>query len=333
MKKSKLPLNFNATAFFRLNPDKIMNNKPSVHAPISNVHNLIAGAIKTQKVATGFKKTLWLSGLILVQILIFWLDNRTVKYFNVFAFYIIPIGLATWKLGIGPGLTCSLIATVFGFLNDCTYKPDASLLLLLTTALTRISALSLLAYLGWKSMQMNQLLTQAVLKDNLTGISNRNAFFLSGELELERMHRARQSVSFVFLDLDDFKLINDSKGHETGDKLLRDVSGYIQNRLRKIDIFARLGGDEFALILPFTDSKGALKLMTELHEALGEEFSKKNTPIGFSIGIATFIQPPKSLNYAIKCADSMMYEVKKTTKNSVLQRDFSSMDTNELSSS
>ncbi|HAT7049381.1 TPA: diguanylate cyclase, partial [Legionella pneumophila] len=244
------------------------------------------------------------------------------QYINIFALFIFPVMIATWKLGIIFGLLYSFIAGLLGFIIDITLKPDINLMFFLTTGISRIAALSLLAFFNWKIERINQVLIQTTLTDSLTGISNRHAFFIDGNMELERTRRSNQPLSMVFLDLDNFKSLNDTRGHECGDEVLILVTKLIRSHLRKIDIFARLGGDEFVMILPFTDNYGAKKLIDSLHHLLKLEFSRKKIPIGFSIGVAFFPQSPESLNYALKCADNLMYEIKKTTKNDVLIRNF-----------
>jgi diguanylate cyclase (GGDEF)-like protein len=124
------------------------------------------------------------------------------------------------------------------------------------------------------------------------------------------------------MDLDNFKMINDSKGHDNGDKFLLIVATLIKLRVRKIDFFARLGGDEFAIILPFKDGVGALTLGRELYTMLRDAFYKKKLSISAIIGIATFMKPPSSFEYALKCADSVMYNAKKSPKDNVMQRNF-----------
>ena len=124
------------------------------------------------------------------------------------------------------------------------------------------------------------------------------------------------------MDIDNFKIINDTQGHEQGDKILLLVAKILTQRIRQIDCLARLGGDEFAIILPFTDSEGALTIGHELHDLLKNIFLKNNTHLSTSIGIATFKNPPKSFEHALQCADYLMYQVKKTSKNSVLQKEF-----------
>lgn len=146
------------------------------------------------------------------------------------------------------------------------------------------------------------------MHDQLTGIYNRTFF----ETELARLDKSREyPVTIISADLDGLKLINDTMGHEAGDKLLQRCAFVLQKSLRKSDILARVGGDEFSAILPGTDKKTGEKVVRRIKTNVNS-YNKKNKELllGISLGVATAEKTDYSLNDLFKRADDMMYRDK-----------------------
>ena len=153
--------------------------------------------------------------------------------------------------------------------------------------------------------------------DFLTGLANRRSFIESAQSEINRARRYENSFTVAYLDLDDFKSINDTYGHLIGDTLLRTVADTIRNNLRITDISARLGGDEFAVLFPDTDSEQSEIVINKMHDRLLDTMKENNWPVTFSIGAVTFVEPPQSVDEVIKKADDFMYSAKKDGKNRI----------------
>jgi diguanylate cyclase (GGDEF)-like protein len=151
--------------------------------------------------------------------------------------------------------------------------------------------------------------------DFLTGLYNRRFFLELLSIELERCQRHNHPFTLAYIDLDNFKQVNDQFGHHRGDQLLKLIAETGLNNIRKIDIFARLGGDEFALLLLETDYKEANFLLLRLHQMLNETINLHSYPVGFSFGAITFTQFNFSANELIEQVDSLIYQVKNTGKN------------------
>jgi diguanylate cyclase (GGDEF)-like protein len=166
---------------------------------------------------------------------------------------------------------------------------------------------------------------QLARTDALTGVANRRAFYERADLELSRMRRLPEAMTVAYVDVDDFKRINDTMGHEAGDDLLRNVADTFLHRVRTTDLVARLGGDEFALLLPATGSEAALALLSELIQTLGGEMKRQAWPVTFSIGAVTFIRPPASADDLLRRVDQLMYKVKREGKAGVKHEIFPSM--------
>jgi diguanylate cyclase (GGDEF)-like protein len=168
-----------------------------------------------------------------------------------------------------------------------------------------------------KSEAESKLQHQA-LTDDLTGLPNRR--LLSDRLSqaLEMAKRDRSIVALLYLDLDGFKLVNDSLGHTVGDMLLAEVARRLQSRIRKSDTLARLGGDEFTVVLThLKDGDDAALVAKSLLEALSRSFLIENHDINISasIGIALFPDNGADANELLQQADSAMYSAKRDGKN------------------
>ncbi|CAK0761325.1 hypothetical protein WCLP8_3270030 [uncultured Gammaproteobacteria bacterium] len=156
--------------------------------------------------------------------------------------------------------------------------------------------------------------------DPLTGLPNRMLFHELLDHEVRRAARYQQTLAVGFLDLDYFKAVNDTLGHEAGDLLLKAVSNRIRQQLRDSDSLARLGGDEFTLILPtIGDQNDAIAVSNKIVQALSEPFiiQEQSCQIGASIGLSLFPDHGQSVDVLLQAADCAMYVVKKQGRNGV----------------
>lgn len=153
--------------------------------------------------------------------------------------------------------------------------------------------------------------------DQLTGLPNRTLLNDRFKYALSLAQRSREQLAVMFLDLDNFKTINDTLGHAIGDQLLIEMAKRIKAALREEDTVSRQGGDEFFLILPGTDENGAAIAATKLIEAVSrpcqiEQHELVSTP---SIGIAIYPHDGKDLETLVKNADTAMFRVKQGGRN------------------
>lgn len=157
-------------------------------------------------------------------------------------------------------------------------------------------------------------LMHLTLYDGLTGVYNREYF----KEEINRLSGGRDyPVSIIMVDLDDLKFVNDSLGHEAGNRLLKDCAELLNKSVRKNDVVARIGGDEFALILPRTDKKAAEGVIERIMENLKDYKGSEDMPLRLSLGLATSTSSEESLMEVIKEADDNMYIHKDSRRSSI----------------
>ncbi len=151
---------------------------------------------------------------------------------------------------------------------------------------------------------------EQALTDPLTGLPNRRALEMALEREAARVARGEEPFSLVLLDLDDFKRVNDEKGHPEGDRLLKEVGRYLVGHVRKGDLVGRWGGEEFALLLPKTHGEQAARLAERLREGL------KGLGVTASLGVATY---GGDLADLYRRADQALYRAKEGGKDRVVK--------------
>lgn len=156
--------------------------------------------------------------------------------------------------------------------------------------------------------------------DSLTNINNSRGFYADLAAELLRSSRYNHRFSLAFFDIDDFKQVNDLRGHAEGDRLLIEVADCLRNTLRSSDVVGRLGGDEFACLFPETDQKMAREAVDKLREQLKFRMAVNDWRVGFSFGLVTFERLPENIKEALKAADDLMYMVKNQGKDGVAQK-------------
>lgn len=152
--------------------------------------------------------------------------------------------------------------------------------------------------------------------DALTGLYNRTALEQRTAAECNRSRRTGHPLTIAFIDCDDFKQLNDTRGHITGDELLRQIADVLRNHTRSYDTIARWGGDEFVAVLPETTAESAKIVCRRLHRQLTEVGARQSPPVSFSIGVVTYQSIPDGEDL-VQRPDALMYAVKRAGKNDI----------------
>jgi len=166
-------------------------------------------------------------------------------------------------------------------------------------------------------LESSQAYEQASLTDPLTGLPNRRAMLEQLAAEVNRCEREGTSLAIAMADLDNFKAINDSLGHEAGDAVLEEVGRRIEENLRNYDYCARWGGEEFLVLLPASGAEGGCKAAERIRgkvQAKPVAWQEKAVPIAVSLGVAVK-QPAEDLESLVSRADVALYQAKRQGRN------------------
>lgn len=256
------------------------------------------------------------SCLILVIVLISSLLVRDVSYFE--PLFVLPIVIVSWYSSrqvvvLFSAFTTSVVLIALTITRHTQIDLDIILFYGIPHFITYVFISILIT--NFRDVYTQE--SVAADTDALTGIGNSRSFYLVLANEILRSARFNNVFTLAYIDIDDFKLINDSLGHSTGDILLKEVATCLKNTLRETDVVARLGGDEFVCLLPETEQENARAAFSKMSDELNERMKLKNWEVTFSIGIVTFESLPEDITEAIKVADELMYSVKNNTKNNI----------------
>ena len=240
------------------------------------------------------------------------------KTINIAPFYVFPLLFSSWYGSRTTGMLSAVMSVLVYVIIEAAFSrvsPTLNALLLVTAPY--LAAYLLLAILIINFRNVHRTEVVAADTDNLTGIYNARSFYAELANELLRSKRYDHAFSLAYLDIDNFKSINDSLGHTAGDKLLKEVANCLVSSLRATDVVARLGGDEYACLLPETNQEEAKLAFLKTADLLKRRMAKNKWDVSFSIGVVTFENLPEDIKEAIDIADKVMYSVKNDDKDNV----------------
>lgn len=250
--------------------------------------------------------------------LVGFIDFRTGYELSFALFYLVPVALVAWYVNVKYGVVISFIsAATWQTVNLMAGEVHLNLIAPYWNTTTRLGFFIVVTFLLSRlkiALEREKALSRT---DYLTGVANNRSFYETAAMELNRSRRYRHPLTVAYLDLDNFKDVNDSFGHTVGDEALQVVAKTILRHTRATDVVARLGGDEFAVLLPETDYNAARGVISRIHEVLLSEMEKNRWSVTFSIGVLTYVSPPEEVDELIRVVDNLMYEVKKNGKNRI----------------
>ncbi len=228
---------------------------------------------------------------------------------------ILLISFTTFFIGNTQGFVFLVLTIVFWFssnIHSFFENPSLNFVNQLVKSLFMILQYSLILYIKKIFVKTEEL----ALVDDLTGINNRRGFFLLAQHELRRLHRKDEAVCVAFIDIDNFKQMNDTKGHKEGDRILKELSSVIQSSTRTGDICGRIGGDEFCVLFSNVSPNTAEDISCRMNEHFKQKCENNQWTTSLSIGVIT-TKKEVELEELLKRSDSLMYKAKKTGKNKV----------------
>ena len=239
--------------------------------------------------------------------------------YGVLLFYLVPIAWTAWQAGHIPALIITIFCALSRLGVEIVQEKNAGIFRPEVVWSIASELVFFLVFGGLLLKLQTQFAQERALarSDNLTKLSNARAFEMAVSGERERLRRYGRVVSLVYLDLDNFKAVNDRWGHAAGDELLITIGRTLSGNVRQVDVAARLGGDEFALLLPETGADGAKILLERLREKMLAAVEARGWPVTCSIGCVTFLDAPDSVEEMLREADAAMYRAKKSGKNRI----------------
>lgn len=232
-------------------------------------------------------------------------------------FFLIPISLVTWFASTRLAIAISIISAIAWYTADvASGDPIAPSILYWNTGIRFSFFVIVMALLS--ALRANLKRAEKLSRvDHLTGAVNLRYFSELAQAEISRAQRYNYHFTVAYIDLDNFKRVNDQYGHRIGDEVLRIVVNTAKIQLRSTDVVARIGGDEFTLLLPETEHDGACALITKLQQSVLTEMQNNGWPVTLSIGVLTCIAIPHTADELIKMADDLMYSAKNSGKNAI----------------
>lgn len=263
-----------------------------------------------------WKESFLLIGSVFGVVLIGYLDNITGEEISIYIYYALPIAVSSWFVGNRAGYITAVASALAWFLVD--FRGDSGIPVLhVWNVFVRLTFFVSMAFILSTLKATLELQKELASQDPLTGLSNRRAFFEIAEFEIKRLRRYARPLTLAYMDLDDFKAVNDQKGHEEGDRLLISVAEALRRCTRVTDAIARLGGDEFVVLLPETGEEAAFTAVQKFHQEILEVMREHGWPVTLSVGALTFNDPPETVDEMLRIADQLMYLSKKGGKNSI----------------
>jgi diguanylate cyclase (GGDEF)-like protein len=264
-------------------------------------------------------RALRLTAYVLLTLGVYWLNTITPPAARLGVLYIIPVLLVTWTDGLVWGVVFGLSSITLRETVAWDQLPLDTPVAWRVANATAYVAVVAVAMAGLQRLRHSQAqLRLLATQDVLTSVLNARAFADRLGQELERNRRYPRPLALIYMDLDNFKIINDTHGHQTGDAVLRLVADAMRTSVRTSDVVGRLGGDEFAVLMPETDAALADAAAKRLVASLRTVF--KGTPsVTASIGVVSCTATDASTDDLLRRADQAMYDAKKGGKDRVVQ--------------
>ena len=260
----------------------------------------------------------WIFSSLLLVSFLGLIDYATGNEFSFSLFYLIPIALTTWYVNFKTGLFIAALSAITWAVADFFAGTDyRQPIIYFWNTLIRLGFFVTVTYLIAELHKSQKTIETLADTDYITGAMNARRFNRLLEHELSRSNRYKRPFTLVYLDLDNFKQVNDNFGHNEGDQLIKSIAEELKCQIRSTDVVARLGGDEFALLFPEAGRNEVEIIMFKIQTHLKEKLRHSYPFVTFSAGAVTYEAAPHSTVETIRIADELMYSVKASTKNGI----------------
>lgn len=247
-----------------------------------------------------------------------WADARSGYELAFSPFYFLPIAITTWYGGALAGFAAAVSCTIVWLLADiASGHVYPSSWYYVWNSLIRFGSFVVILALVLDRRRSLARERERAHVDPLTGLANRRRFYALLDVEIKRSRRHAHPLSLAYIDLDEFKSVNDRLGHQKGDQVLQIVASALKTDLRREDVAARLGGDEFAVMLPESTAAAAANAVKRMHSTIVQALKYEGFSVTASIGCVTCAQPSMDRGELLRLADANMYRVKHSGRNAV----------------
>ncbi|MBN1771369.1 MAG: GGDEF domain-containing protein [Deltaproteobacteria bacterium] len=264
-----------------------------------------------------------------------WLDHATGPEVGLSLVYLVPVTVVGWLAGRRAGLLLALGAAAAWFAADVAQHAEGYVPVAGWNAFTRLAIYAAIGLLAarvrsdrLRLVDLNGRLARALdaertlaRTDGLTGLANSRSFLETLRIETARSRRARTPICVAYLDLDNFKRVNDRHGHAAGDDLLRRIADELRDVVRTSDVVARLGGDEFGILLWQVEPAPAEEIGRRIVERVAAAAAPyPEADVGASVGLVWYAVAPDRDEELLQEADGAMYDAKQAGKHAVMLR-------------
>lgn len=266
------------------------------------------------------KVSLWKATIIvsLVTLGLFFTDYITGSEISFSIFYLIPVTIAVFLYGKGLGIIFSVLCAIAWIAADLLSGAHFSRIYIpIWNTLVRLGYFVLNTVIISRLLESIEQIKKISFSDPLTNVANWRYFEEYSNMVIKSSVRLNTEIALVYFDVDNFKSINDTLGHDIGDEVLIEIAGIVKSEIRSSDLIARLGGDEFAILLLDIDFEKAKEILYMIQDKVRIEMARRKLNVTLSIGAMVFSVLPSTIGPMLKSVDEIMYEVKNNGKNNL----------------
>jgi len=271
---------------------------------------LLGRSIPIKELSRG-SKILLFAAMLVVILMVGIVDYVTGSELAFSIFYLFPVGIVAWYVGWEAGVTASVASGIVWYLADTFSRGEPYPAPFVPAWNTGVRVLTFLIVTVLITILHDTLKRESLNArvDPLTGAANSRAFYEATEMQISLLKRYQRPFSILYMDIDNFKHINDERGHSAGDTALQDLVSTLKQNLRMADTITRFGGDEFAILLAEADAGAAEVVSSRIQSAI-----RTKLPYTCSMGVFTCSSPPRSVDELVEQVDNLMYEAKRAGK-------------------